>query len=67
MKDNHIFVKKGSRFMIPVDEAFERVLSARIDFGSETLPLEKSCGKILRQQVHAGRDFPPFDRVCMDG
>ncbi len=30
-------------------------------------PLEQGIGQILRQDVYAERDNPPFDRVCMDG
>jgi molybdopterin molybdotransferase len=30
-------------------------------------PLDQCTGRILRQDVYAERDNPPFDRVCMDG
>jgi molybdopterin molybdotransferase len=33
----------------------------------EVRPLSECVGRILRQDVHAERDNPPFDRVCMDG
>jgi molybdopterin molybdotransferase len=33
----------------------------------ESRPLEQCIGAILRQDVYAERDNPPFDRVCMDG
>jgi molybdopterin molybdotransferase len=33
----------------------------------EVRPLERCIGQILRQNVFAERDNPPFDRVCMDG
>jgi len=33
----------------------------------EPRPLEHCIGAILRQDVYAERDNPPFDRVCMDG
>jgi molybdopterin molybdotransferase len=33
----------------------------------EVLPLSECVGQILRQDVYAERDNPPFDRVCMDG
>jgi molybdopterin molybdotransferase len=36
-------------------------------FSSETLPLSQCMGRVLRQEVLAERDNPPFDRVCMDG
>ena len=34
---------------------------------AEVLPLQDCIGRILRQDVCAERDNPPFDRVCMDG
>jgi molybdopterin molybdotransferase len=33
----------------------------------EERPLDRSLHQILRQDVYAERDNPPFDRVCMDG
>lgn len=34
---------------------------------TERLPLDSCSGRVLRQQIRADRDFPPFDRVMMDG
>jgi len=34
---------------------------------TEVRLLERCLGQILRQDVFAERDNPPFDRVCMDG
>jgi len=34
---------------------------------AESRRLEECIGQILRQDVYAERDNPPFDRVCMDG
>lgn len=33
----------------------------------EVRPLEACTGQILREDIYAERDNPPFDRVCMDG
>src|SRR5262245_33047613 len=33
----------------------------------ESLPLAQCAGAILRENVYAERDQPPFDRVAMDG
>ncbi len=33
----------------------------------EKIPFEKSTGRVLREDILADRDFPPFDRVTMDG
>ncbi len=37
------------------------------DFLTETLALEKCTGGYLAEDLLADRDFPPFDRVTMDG
>jgi molybdopterin molybdotransferase len=46
------------------DEAIHRHMPRLSD---ELRPLSQCVGRILRQDVHAERDNPPFDRVCMDG
>ena len=33
----------------------------------ESLPLTQAAGAVLRENVYAERDHPPFDRVAMDG
>ena len=33
----------------------------------ESLPLVQCSGAVLRENVYAERDQPPFDRVAMDG
>ena len=53
--------------MITVDQAREDILAAMPAFDTETLPVESVCGRVLRQDVVAERDQPPFDRVMMDG
>jgi molybdopterin molybdotransferase len=34
---------------------------------SEPRPIGQCSGQILREDIYAERDNPPFDRVCMDG
>jgi molybdopterin molybdotransferase len=34
---------------------------------AESRPLALCLGQTLREEVHAERENPPFDRVCMDG
>ncbi len=34
---------------------------------TEEIRLEDSLGRVLREDLHADRAFPPFDRVTMDG
>src|SRR5579864_4031850 len=33
----------------------------------ESLPLAQCAGAVLRENVYAERDQPPYDRVAMDG
>jgi molybdopterin molybdotransferase len=53
--------------LITVEQATSVVLSAIKDYGSERIPLSDAQGRITAQSVLADRDFPPFDRVTMDG
>ena len=53
--------------MLDADTALQRVLQQSFDWGTEQLPLTEATGRVLRQQVTADRDQPPFDRVAMDG
>ena len=53
--------------MVSVKEALDQVISAVRLRPIISLPLEEAMGMILAEDVFADRDFPPFDRVCMDG
>ncbi len=53
--------------MISVKEALQTVLNSAQDFGVEKIPFIKSVGRILKEDIKADRDFPPFNRVSMDG
>ncbi len=53
--------------MISVDEANQLISEHANDFGTESISLEEGIGRILRQPIVADRDFPPYDRVTMDG
>ncbi len=53
--------------MISFREAFDLLLAAVPTAETERVRLESACGRVLRQEIHADRDFPPFDRVMMDG
>ena len=53
--------------MISVKEVDEIIAGSLLDLGTEIIPLAESTGRVLKQQVIADRDFPPFDRVSMDG
>ena len=53
--------------MISVDEATRLVQATATPLPAETVLLTEATGRVLRQPVYADRDFPPFDRVTMDG
>tara|TARA_R110001592_G_C13134020_1_gene746801 strand:+ start:579 stop:1787 length:1209 start_codon:yes stop_codon:yes gene_type:complete len=53
--------------MISVENALQTVLNSTQNFGVEEIPFLKSVGRILKEEIAADRDFPPFNRVSMDG
>ncbi|WP_299672424.1 molybdopterin molybdotransferase MoeA [uncultured Polaribacter sp.] len=57
--------------MISVEKALQIVLNSVQNFGTETsmeeIPFLQSVGRILKENIFADRDFPPFNRVSMDG
>lgn len=53
--------------MIEVNEAVKIINEAQLSLPSTSIPLEKAVGRVLRQDIFADTDFPPFDRVMMDG
>jgi molybdopterin molybdotransferase len=53
--------------MLTVEEAEQKIAQNLIDLGTETLPTLQAWGRILAENLEADRDFPPFDRVTMDG
>jgi molybdopterin molybdotransferase len=53
--------------MISVEEALKIILKNTQDFGVEEIPFLESVGRTLKEGILADRDFPPFNRVSMDG
>lgn len=53
--------------MISVQEAIAIILAHQIPSKKKSIPLADSIGHILLEDLYADRDFPPFDRVTMDG
>lgn len=53
--------------LITVEEALERVLKSKIELKVEQVNIKDAVGRVLAEEIHADRDFPPFDRVMMDG
>ena len=63
---NLIWTRKKKQ-MISVKDAFNIVLNESEDFGVEKTHFLNTEGRVLKEPVFADRDFPPFNRVSMDG
>ena len=53
--------------MITVKEATDLILSTPLRLKKEHVNLREAMGRVLATEVVADRNFPPFDRVTMDG
>lgn len=53
--------------MITVEEASKIIQSKIRSFGVEHVSLMEAHGRTLKETICADQDFPPFNRVCMDG
>ena len=53
--------------MISVEEAEKIIIKQAKDYGTETISFENGLNHVLAEDLKADRDFPPFDRVTMDG
>ncbi len=53
--------------MLTVSQAAEIVLSHALPLETEAVTLDSALHRVLRKPLTADRDFPPFDRVSMDG
>lgn len=53
--------------MISVEEAKNIINSQQPSWGTRKVSIENSQGEVLAEDITADRDFPPFDRVSMDG
>lgn len=53
--------------MLTVREAESRMLARARVRPTEVVPAEHATGRVLREEIRADRDLPPFDRATMDG
>ena len=53
--------------MLTTAQALEAIFAAMPELPAESVSLQDSPGRVLRQTVVSERDQPPFDRVMMDG
>ena len=53
--------------MVSVNEATEIILKNIVKPRVESVSLNQAAGRVLAEKIVADRDFPPFNRVAMDG
>jgi molybdopterin molybdotransferase len=53
--------------MISFEKALEIIRANTIILGTETIRLEESLNRVLRQDVVSDIDMPPFEKAAMDG
>ncbi|MCB0762320.1 MAG: molybdopterin molybdenumtransferase MoeA, partial [Flavobacteriales bacterium] len=53
--------------MITVKEAEDFIFSTLYHSNSDRVPFQNAAGRVLTEDIVADREFPPFDRVMMDG
>ena len=49
--------------LIEVNTALDVILRESADFGTEEVSLKDALGRVLKENIRADRDLPPFDRV----
>ncbi len=59
--------KISKKIMITVEQAEQLILENTITVPSERISINDALGKVLAEDLCADRDFPPFNRVTMDG
>lgn len=53
--------------MISFEEAIQQLRQHLLQPKTEEIAIENASGRVLAENILADRDFPPFDRVTMDG
>ncbi len=53
--------------MITVQQAENLILERNLSLNTEQVPLLEANGRLSCEDIRADRDFPPFNRVTMDG
>ncbi|MFB0909289.1 MAG: molybdopterin molybdenumtransferase MoeA, partial [Spirosomataceae bacterium] len=53
--------------LISVEKATQIILNQRVGFGAELVSIDAAFGRTLAESLLSDRDFPPIDRVTMDG
>jgi molybdopterin molybdotransferase len=58
---------RGPKIPISATEASHILSALKVNPSITKIPFAQATGRILAEDVCAGRDIPPFDRVMMDG
>lgn len=53
--------------LLPVESALRTILAAIHPLGAERVSLAEALGRVLRENIFASRDLPPWDNSAMDG
>lgn len=53
--------------MTTVEQAETIILAQTKEYGQESCYFEEALGRVLAEDIKADRDFPPYDRITMDG
>ena len=53
--------------MLSFREALDLLLRHTPLLAAQSCRIEQAAGRVLREEIRADRNFPPFDRVMMDG
>ncbi|MCA9406060.1 MAG: molybdopterin molybdotransferase MoeA [Candidatus Omnitrophica bacterium] len=53
--------------MLSITDADKMIHQNMPSYPDETIPLDEAYGRLLREDITADRDFPPFDKSLMDG
>lgn len=53
--------------MLNYQEAQQILIEQAHSFGRELVSIDDALGRVLAESVYADRDYPPFNRVAMDG
>ncbi|MBI2875487.1 MAG: molybdopterin molybdotransferase MoeA [Candidatus Tectomicrobia bacterium] len=53
--------------MLKVEEALAIILEHVVPLGSERVSILEARGRVLREEIRAGGDIPPWDNSAMDG
>src|SRR5688500_11037022 len=57
----------AQRVAVPLSEARDIMLGSIQPLGAEMVGLREALGRVLAEEIRAGRTIPPLDNSAMDG